>query len=348
MKKVISLFLILSLLFTLFGCTTTVQEETAAADVLVQEQKTEQPPKTVVKTEQQLENTNKQQINKTDTTNDKASYCDVTIDEPFSANEVVISLTLEESAKKKSYTPDDFSQVDIFHVFEFNYYPTEYHPEYEGRTTLMLMLNDPSKERVLEYVKVLEKDERIYSAEPNFITDIYNNECDSCLVNLTEQELVKNKTYTINDFEYADIISVKEQNKEYIYQITGERIVKKELIISYVKNNNKTLKDLVNDNRVSSLRPNYLEIEPNCIYVTLTEQEHEKGEKYTIKDFSEINIEKIDSYASSKIINIHLKQGGYREVFSVYHNLKNDKRFASVEFNNTLTLIPYYPTVITP
>ena len=224
-----------------------------------------------------------------------------TIDDNFSPNEVVVTLTLEESEKEKVYTAQDFPNADCFYVFEYDYYPEEYHPEYKGRVTLMLMLDKPSKENVLKTIDILEQDSRVYSAEANFITYTYSGN-NSCLVKLTQEN-------TTNDFNYDGIISVEQARINDIKDIDDKNELSKWLVITYdKKNNNEIIKSLLNDNRVSQVIPDYLNIsvEPNLLFIVLTDQECQKELEYTVSDFPALPIKEVKNYSSlSKIISVN-------------------------------------------
>ena len=198
MKNIFTLIMIMLLLFSVVGCDNNPEPDEIATPVIEIEpeiekedteiaQQTDKTPEPEPEPEPQPE---AEPIN-----TDRAAACTLTLDNTFSPYEVIITLTLEESAKGLTYTPEDFPEIDCYYVFDVDseirkeygeyvdengnisinlgydhylkYYGVKTYPECEYRITLSLLLNKPSKEGVLEAVKKLEQDNRVYMAEPS-------------------------------------------------------------------------------------------------------------------------------------------------------------------------------------
>lgn len=335
MKKIITLFIILALSISLFSCAKTPAEDNAIPENLIEENN-EQTEDQTEKTEDTpvIDTTNDEQITEQPPKNeDKATPCDVTIDEPFSDFEVVVSFTLEESAKDLEYFPEDFSEVDCFNVYPFDYYPEEIHPEYKGRKTVILMLNEQSKQGVLDAVKILEKDERVYSAEPNFIVEMSSKYTDysTARLELTDEEFSKSVTYEYISKEYTE----DDFNYDGVIKVYNLRDNKKMLDVRYKFNDYETLKQLANDKRVKRV---YNHMELNSIdYDEIAIWFHNKEKcDYTVEDFSYIDIEEIiDYYDSLGSILIRLKTSGYKALFTARDKLLKDDIVRAVYFNRS-------------
>ena len=171
MKRIIALCILLVMLFSMPSCkraetdddVAVVDKQNAVAQTPADDTDTEQVPENTEKedtpaVEQDKVETKPSEEQETVTTPavQKGEPCKLTINNTFSDYIVVATLTDAESAKNKTYTPSDFPDLDVFLVFENNdYYNTKYYPEYETKTTLFLMLNTPSKQTVLDYIKLI-------------------------------------------------------------------------------------------------------------------------------------------------------------------------------------------------
>lgn len=89
----------------------------------------------------------------------------VTIEENFTDDTILVTLK-NNSASKDEYTIDDFSNLDLNDVINIT---RESLVEEDYKTTLSLKLSNPSKETVVEYIRILEERDDVYAAEPNYI-----------------------------------------------------------------------------------------------------------------------------------------------------------------------------------
>ncbi len=93
-------------------------------------------------------------------------YCNATLDEDFSDNEIVI-VTMRQY-RNNEYTVSDFSEIDCIEIRDWWYDeddPTE-------DRIILLTLSIHSKENVLSAIKILEKRDDICSAEPNYPVEL--------------------------------------------------------------------------------------------------------------------------------------------------------------------------------
>lgn len=192
MKKTLSIVLILVLMLSLFGCKSKPiaddeevyvekeQTEQAADAGESEQQQTEQEQNEQEQSEQNIneapqENnvTQEQQTEQTEQTElDKAPPCEVTIDDDFEDDKILVLLTREESRKQKQYTAEDFPELDIENISVL----IKYKPKKDNRLGLSITLKDNDKQKVIDGIRTLEEYEMVYSAEPNSYGIILNNQ----------------------------------------------------------------------------------------------------------------------------------------------------------------------------
>ena len=107
-------------------------------------------------------------------------YCEATIDDNFMEDEIIVVLTREQSALQQEYTTDDFEGIPVSQIKVLY----DYYPEDNNHMILSLILDSNNKQNVLDSISILENDERIISAEPNF--EIEANIIDTDSYNLVE------------------------------------------------------------------------------------------------------------------------------------------------------------------
>ena len=354
MKKLLALFLILLLMLSAFGCAKP-DEETGAEAGLVdtpapQPEKTPEPEKEPVIKEPTPDTQTKEpekeepEAEEPQPTGDKAPFCDVKIDEPFSSTEVVVSLTLEESKKGLEYTEKDFAEYGVINVFPFDYYPEKYFPEYKDRQTLILMLDKDSKQNVLDSVKKLEQDERVYSCEPNFeyayISAKNTYGYISLIMILTDEEERLNKEYKTFDFPKIKAVDNVPHKLNEMPNVDTEWYIykcKRSFYVSVEKYED--IKELVADPRVERVYYWYYmftEYELDTLYVSLTEKQFKNQKEYGVEDFEYLtNLVSVEF--TKDIINspkdqlrLTFKEKSKRNILNSYYLLKEDKRIANV------------------
>ena len=125
----------------------------------------------------------KQNISHASTNLEEKTYCIASLEEEFTDNEVVITITNEESLKFKEYTNSDFSAFNCTEVLELTEgfkekIESQMNETYNGNMPInletfnrmfKLTLGFRSKSYVLNVIKELEKRDDIKSAEPNYI-----------------------------------------------------------------------------------------------------------------------------------------------------------------------------------
>ena len=90
-------------------------------------------------------------------------YCEATLDDEFTDNEILVIITPENNFEE--YTADDFSEIGCIDVEDLSIDPEED----KLCRILHLTLSIHSKENVLNAISILEEREDIYSAEPNYL-----------------------------------------------------------------------------------------------------------------------------------------------------------------------------------
>ena len=90
-------------------------------------------------------------------------YCEATIDDDFTDNEILIVVTPENNFRE--YAVNDFSAIGCIDIEDLTIEPKED----ELCRIFHLTLSVHSKQNVLDSIKMLEEREDIYSAEPNYI-----------------------------------------------------------------------------------------------------------------------------------------------------------------------------------
>lgn len=99
---------------------------------------------------------------------DKRNNKELSLSEEFVDNEILVSLTHEESSLNKSYTLSDFNNINILKIDVVFPYRTELF----NRVILRFKLKESSKSNVLNSIKILIEDYRIYDAQPNYIYEV--------------------------------------------------------------------------------------------------------------------------------------------------------------------------------
>ena len=122
-------------------------------------------------------------ITKAEGETEEKIYCDATIDDEFTDNEILIVLTNEESLKFSEYTVNSFSEINCIAIDDLtDGYKDKIEQQLNGTYTgnmpvnlstfnriFKLTLGINSKQYVLNSIKELEKRSDILSAEPNYI-----------------------------------------------------------------------------------------------------------------------------------------------------------------------------------
>ncbi|MCM1131138.1 MAG: S8 family serine peptidase [Roseburia sp.] len=134
----------------------------------------------------------------TDSQNEAKKICNATVEDNFTDDTILVTLTKSASLKFSDYSIKDFPNLDLVSVTELTKEISENVKNkidnvtaisdtlhYENseiekfRSTLVLKLSYPSKPTVIDYIHILEKREDVYSAEPNYIgefTSTYSND----------------------------------------------------------------------------------------------------------------------------------------------------------------------------
>ncbi len=104
-------------------------------------------------------------------------YCDATLEDGFTDNEILIVLTPDNNFRE--YTVNDFSNIECIEIEDLTIEPKE------GKLCriLHLTLSVHSKQNVLNSIKALEERDDIYSAEPNYLGTIGSIPNDPAYIN---------------------------------------------------------------------------------------------------------------------------------------------------------------------
>ena len=345
MKKSAALFMIFLMILNICACKR-VPEDTEGVSLPTAsgEEKTEDngtgalsptPPKDEGKSATEATKDEDKAEDKTSTDTPDTEE-DFTLDVPFSEYEVVITLTDEESAKNKLYTPDDFPELELINVFEdkeFHYTRYYYSPEkniYSGKKTLILMLKEPSKERVLKYIKLLQADVRVFDAYPNiddiisyglfwlYIDGEYNDGMFPELIG---------KNYTAYDLGYGDP------------DIPEYRDVRFHMEYPYLEQDEfyKMIYKILDNEKVFCGRFCYTDSSYCSFYIEL-EEPTKPLDEYSKSDFPGLNAKKIykskyDTGYENHLI-IEFEEIDIRNLFKMYRILSKDKRFKNVIYKH--------------
>ena len=346
MNRLIIILMLIAMVLNISACKRDILDETAEPIVEIDVPKTETENevkadtevKTETKTGTVTETAPKEEI-EPEVANDKAEPCTLTTENVFSPNEVVITLTLEESAKGKVYRPEDFPEIDCYNVFPYNYYPEEYHPEHKDRLTLALMLNEPSKEKVLEYVKIAEKDDRVYSACPNVIDYHFGKKLIICAYKKegSTKEPYFGGGYSENDFVNLSIIEDYGNlpyNFPFCYVVPDTVFLWVDYDKEYYNNQKEVIADLLKDKRVRYVMPDYEYFFGNYLEITL-----EKGAEFYAEDYGleNVTVEFMWSFESRE------QKGVWLDCYRLHFD-KNDKQKA-VDTKAMLEKLPEFVDV---
>jgi len=358
MKKIIAILIISVLTLSLFSCKPNEESDEGVAELLDQQVQPEpEPPETDDKnekeetqdkteetqdkteeTQENMQETQEKTVVKSDGDAKKAGAKpaneepDFTTDVPFSENEVVIVLTEEETAKGKTYTSADFPELDVFNVFENSNYIREFVNDqvfeesgYYGKTTLMLMLREPSKERVLEYIKILLKDPRVFDAFPNIVE-----------LNLLWFDVKFKDGYIYTDGIFSDIDLGGYEISEYSIEKRNDfTFVKYCMALGKGNSRSEQLQifiELMKDPRVLYVLPDYRDIDATWGSISITFKDKQKPLKeYTAADFKQLKIKEIyyHTYHSDCCITIYFEPD-IRYYFKAYRILAQDDRVEKV------------------
>ena len=134
-------------------------------------------------------------------------YCTATAQDSFELGEVIVVLTREQSANKQQYTAADFPNINVTEVNTLY----DYYPEYENNIILLLKIGGVCKQDVIDTIAVLEQDDRIISAEPDYtFTAVAGSTNDSGIMpylvsdDLTNERSADLHTYACCARKYTD------------------------------------------------------------------------------------------------------------------------------------------------
>lgn len=131
----------------------------------------------------------------------------ITVDDDFSDNTVIIVLTPDESKKNPVLTPEDFKSLGVIKVERLSY---------DGATNHIyaLTLNKNDKQNVLSVISELQKIEWIYAAEPNYSSNPDDNKV----------EVTKALLKAINTYHGVNV-SKEDVSLEYMFMLEEHEYV---------------------------------------------------------------------------------------------------------------------------
>ena len=330
MKKLIAITLVFAMCFSLFGCKEADEDTAKPLDISQNEAENQtenqnENPQPEPEQNKQPETQKEPQKEK----GDKAEPCALTVDNSFSPYEVVVTLTLEESKKNKTYTEKDFEYADIYYLYQKdNYFNTKYEPQYKDRVTLFLYINEPSKQNVLDTVKLIEKDERVYSACP-------------CAINATEG-IVEISLYNAKHYDLEET----DWQQDRIEGFFKEKIEKMNNVLSCsskdyrleVELSNKSMKSTIdfvkqikNGFEVRNVQPQYRKVNTNYIALITDSSKH-----FSKADFPYLELKYIDgsSFGNGKTeLRLYPKDKSLQYHVDAVAKLSSDDRFISCYLN---------------
>ena len=192
--RFIALLIILVLSLSLFSCAKTPAEDNAIPENLIEENN-EQTEDQTEKTEDNTDNTpvidttndeqmfpeqianssneiNNEEILNEDDIDKKGPRNTATEEVNFSDNTVIVTLTKKESRLNKTYTALDFSYLNVQSVSTL----LSYYEDVDNRVMLSITLATNDKKKVLEAIDILENVDYVYSACPDYIFKIINQD----------------------------------------------------------------------------------------------------------------------------------------------------------------------------
>ena len=378
MKKIVGLIVLLSLMVTLCASKTEkkhIDDQSVLAQATGIEQST--LPETVKETKAQkveaVKETEPQKVeteeNKTQPVQkpkgDKKEPCNLTLQNAFSEYEVIVTLTKQETAKNKTYTEKDFSDYGVFYVSENNEYYSdsnvaEAYPEYQGRTTLFLYLDKPSKENVLKTVKELENDERVFAACPNPISNsrritlLFTNDYNEVLMNLASdyEKAKKNGSSDERHNAYHDFMEKLEakiiQDFCYnescgfnIYEHENVKIKPEIKVRIYIDNMYDAMKIFLKNPKIKKVVPYYNAKDlDGKVSITFKDPEYSQSNPYTndtFKKYTDMKItslwqkNKDDEKETDRVaVELTFEKPTYQGIADMISNLQKDSKVKNV------------------
>lgn len=117
---------------------------------------------------------------------------DVKINEEFTSDTIIVYIKKNYSNKKQVYTIDDFPYLNLSNVKTI----FKYSKEKNNRIGLCLFLEKQSKQNVIDAIALLQQDEKVYFASPNYIMQIVHD----------EEKLTSRSTHYLSD-ERSSVIN---------------------------------------------------------------------------------------------------------------------------------------------
>ena len=331
--RFIPLLIIIALVLSAFSCAKEPTEDGAVADSLKTENNI--PPennkeKTGEKTDSSTENAKDLDPKEAEQNNEAQDPMAFTVNDKFSAYEVAVVLTDEETAKNKQYTIADFEEYDISSIIDYNCYPEQFYPEHKGRRSFVLLLNEPSKERVLEYCEKLSKDPRVQLAEPNIYPVEKGFDQYVICAELTDYAIknLGNMTFRFFndiDFEYVEVRDGIDDICHFYMNDCDEK--------TYYEN----LKKLMEHKYIERAFPMVTYIGEDHLSVTITHERYAQNPVFTIHDFPEIEVLNISTpieinceYTDEgpteveKYCTLMLTHKPTKKIYKIIENLKNN------------------------
>lgn len=125
---------------------------------------------------------------------DEKVYCNATLDDDFSDNEILVVLNKQVSRQLQSTV--SFGEVDCLSVEDLtSSYDTEEEMNENFRRIYKITLRNSGKEKVLENIRKLEKISYVYSAEPNYYLKM---QVDSSSVQVNPNDDLSPRQYAID------------------------------------------------------------------------------------------------------------------------------------------------------
>ncbi len=105
--------------------------------------------------------------------NDFKIYCNATLDDSFADDRIIV--VVKSDGLNKNYSINDFNDIPLQKVEDLSFSTNNYinnhrHEDFYAKT-LCLELKEKDKQKVLDYIKVLEGMNNIFCAEPDYLLD---------------------------------------------------------------------------------------------------------------------------------------------------------------------------------
>ena len=187
--------------------------------------------------------------------NEQFIPCDATLEDDFVAGEILIGIKAVYSQVNKVWLPSDFSEsIGITAIEDLTYAANEqemavYNETESFNQLLKLYLSTQSKQSVLSGIDILEEDERILFAQPNFIREVLDEEIGGAQAGTTRGAMSLNSSTRFKNLTNDPML--KDQTGIFFHNVdkvwNGFTVGSRDVIVGIVDSGIAPHVDLVNN-----------------------------------------------------------------------------------------------------